>query len=101
MRNYLFKYFEIYESENGLEGLNSLKKNVDTELIVSDIMIPEIDDLTFYKRVKTNITTSHIPMILTTARRTKKNFIEGYEAQADSYSCFWCASLTFSTSATS
>ncbi|MDB4335109.1 response regulator, partial [bacterium] len=84
MKNYLSKYFDIYESENGLEGLSSLN-NVDIELIVSDIMMPEMDGLTFCKRVKSNITTSHIPVILTTAKRTKENLIEGYEAQADSY----------------
>lgn len=84
MRNYLSKYFEIYEGDNGIEGLEALNK-VDIELIISDIMMPEMDGLTFCRKVKTNITTSHIPVILTTAKRTQENFIEGYEAQADSY----------------
>ncbi len=84
LRNFLSKYFEIYESENGVQGLETLSQ-VDIELVISDIMMPEMDGLTFCRRVKANITTSHIPVILTTAKRTEENFIEGYEAQADSY----------------
>ncbi len=84
MRNFLSKYFEIYESGNGVEGLETLN-NVDIELVVSDIMMPEMDGLTFCRRLKNNINTSHIPVILTTAKRSEKNYIEGYEANADSY----------------
>jgi len=84
LRNFLSKYFEVYESENGLQGLETLSQ-IDIEIIISDIMMPEMDGLTFCRKVKKNITTSHIPVILTTAKRTEENFIEGYEAQADSY----------------
>jgi len=84
MRKYLSKYFDVYEGNNGVEGLEVLKK-VDIELIISDIMMSEMDGLTFCRQVKNDISTSHIPVILTTAKRTQENFIEGYEAQADSY----------------
>jgi len=84
MRNFLSKYFEIYESENGYQGLATLN-TVDIDLIVSDIMMPEMDGITFCRKVKNNIVSSHIPVILTTAKRSQEDFIEGYEAQADSY----------------
>lgn len=77
-------YFTILKSENGKEALEILsKENID--LIVSDIMMPEVDGLELSKAVKSDINHSHIPVILLTAKTTMESKIEGLEYGADVY----------------
>lgn len=84
LKKYLESRFEIFEAEHGVKALEVLDFT-DIDLIVSDVMMPEMDGITLCKKLKGDINTSHIPVILTTAKRTEEDVIEGYGALADSY----------------
>lgn len=60
-------------------------KNQQPSLIVSDVMMPEIDGMTFCRSVKTDINTSHIPVVLLTAKVEDSDFVTGFESGADLY----------------
>ncbi len=76
--------FKILKAKNGREALSILEKEV-IQLIVSDVMMPEMDGYELCSIVKTNVHYSHIPIILLTAKSTLKCKIEGLEIGADSY----------------
>jgi signal transduction histidine kinase/ligand-binding sensor domain-containing protein/CheY-like chemotaxis protein/AraC-like DNA-binding protein len=77
------KYF-IFKARNGNEGLRILEEER-IDLVISDILMPDMDGLTFCKTIKENIQTSHIPVILLTAKAEIENRIEGLQVGADSY----------------
>lgn len=74
----------VHTASNGKEGLELARKYI-PNIIVSDIMMPEMDGIEFCRNVKEDISTSHIPVILLTARDTIQDKEEGYESGADSY----------------
>lgn len=76
--------YEVYTAENGKLGLELLE-NQPVDVIISDVMMPEMDGLHFCKRVKQNINTSHIPLILLTAKTGTEEQIKGVEMGADDY----------------
>jgi signal transduction histidine kinase/ligand-binding sensor domain-containing protein/DNA-binding response OmpR family regulator len=78
------KEYRIFESSNGKEGLD-VAVNHHPDLIVSDIMMPEMDGIDFCKMIKSNIRTSHIPVILLTAKSSLTHHKEGIETGADAY----------------
>ncbi|MBN2213794.1 MAG: response regulator [Bacteroidales bacterium] len=82
--DYLGKTFRIIQATNGLEGLKMAGKN-QPDLIVSDIIMPEMDGLELCHHIKNDINTSHIPVILLTARSEIDDYIEGFESGADDY----------------
>ncbi|MEH0153123.1 response regulator [Limibacter armeniacum] len=82
--NLLDKQYRILTAEDGSEGLKILEDE-DVDLVISDIMMPEVDGITFCERVKSNPVTSHIPVILLTALAMDEKRIMGYESGADSY----------------
>lgn len=84
MVDFLSDHYEIIEAENGEEATDLLAK-MEIDLIVSDIMMPGKDGITFCKEVKANLETSHIPVLLLTAKTGLDNKIEGAEAGADFY----------------
>tara|TARA_R110002033_G_C3896973_1_gene239665 strand:+ start:19115 stop:23086 length:3972 start_codon:yes stop_codon:yes gene_type:complete len=76
--------YQVIKSTNANLALEILiNKNV--QLIISDVMMPGMDGFTFCDKVKTNIETSHIPIILLTAKSSLKAKIEGLESGADAY----------------
>ena len=76
--------YTVFTASNGLEALDKLKdKNI--SLIISDIMMPIMDGLEFCSRIKTNIETSHIPVILLTAKNKIEDRIDCYNVNADAY----------------
>ena len=76
--------YQILEAENGEIGIaKALEKMPD--LIISDIMMPEIDGIQLCNTLKTNELTSHIPIILLTAKVGEENEIEGIKTGADAY----------------
>ncbi|NDV77577.1 ATP-binding protein [Dysgonomonas sp. 511] len=77
-------YYNVIEAPDGEEG-EKLAVQKSPDLIVSDIMMPKMDGITLCILLKKNIQTSHIPLILLTARSSDEAKIEGYEAGADSY----------------
>jgi signal transduction histidine kinase/ligand-binding sensor domain-containing protein/DNA-binding response OmpR family regulator len=76
--------YKIYRAGNGKEGLSKALKYL-PDLIVSDIVMPEIDGLNLCKLLKSNDKTCHIPIVLLTARTNVEQRIEGIEMGADSY----------------
>ena len=84
IRSVLSSSYNVMEAQNGEEGLSVAKKNV-PQLVVCDVMMPVMDGLEFCRCMKTDIATSHIPVILLTARTLEDQRIEGYNTGADSY----------------
>ncbi|MDD3658873.1 MAG: response regulator, partial [Lascolabacillus sp.] len=81
---FLSEYYNVLIAENGKEALEVLKKS-NVNIVVSDIMMPEMDGLEFMERVKSDIEFSHIPVILLTAKVTNQSKVQGYELGADAY----------------
>jgi signal transduction histidine kinase/ligand-binding sensor domain-containing protein/DNA-binding response OmpR family regulator len=76
--------FTIMQAYNGKEGLEmALEKMPD--LIISDVMMPIMDGIELTHNLKSNVSTSHIPVILLTARASFMNKMEGFETGADDY----------------
>lgn len=76
--------YRILEAETGSAGL-ALASRKPVDLIISDIMMPEMDGIEFCKRIKTDERFSHIPVILLTARSSFRHKMEGLETGADDY----------------
>ncbi len=76
--------YRILTATNGVEALELLQQN-DVDIVVSDVMMPEMDGLELCNRVKNNIETSHIPVILLTAKAMSSDELRGLEAGADDY----------------
>ncbi|MGE5351276.1 MAG: ATP-binding protein [Ignavibacteriales bacterium] len=77
-------FFHLLEAENGEEGLVIAAEEM-PDLIISDILMPVMDGIEFCKRLKTNWETSHIPVVLLTAKASSDSKIEGLETGADDY----------------
>lgn len=84
LRVLLSDHYYIIEASDGQNGLRLAKESV-PDLIVSDVMMPVMDGLTFCSKIKEDEVTSHIPVILLTARSEESQRIEGYEHGADAY----------------
>ncbi|TYA84178.1 two-component regulator propeller domain-containing protein [Seonamhaeicola marinus] len=80
----LAKTYKVFEAENGNEGLNKALKEM-PDLIISDILMPEMDGIELCAALKANIRTSHIPVVLLTALNSVEHRIEGLESGADAY----------------
>ena len=84
MEKILSKHYHVLIAKDGLEALNVIKDN-EIDIIISDVMMPEMDGLEFCRALKSNLQTSHIPIILLTAKNTVEDRIECYNAGADGY----------------
>ena len=88
IRNYLLtelsNYFRVLSCSNGKEALEIIMSHM-PNLVLSDIMMPEINGITLLKKLKQNIKTNHIPVILLTAKNSEKDYIEGLSLGADAY----------------
>jgi len=80
----LSKKFNVLQAENGRIGLEVAKAE-DPELIVCDIMMPEMDGIEMTGILKNEFHTSHIPIVLLTAKSLEEHKIEGIEIGADDY----------------
>ena len=88
IRNYIAKEFgdkfHIMESRNGKEALEQIFKKA-PDLVISDIMMPEMDGLTLCRKIKQNVNLNHIPVILLTAKTREEDNLEGLNTGADAY----------------
>lgn len=88
MQYFLHKNFtssyNILLANNGMEGINILEKN-EVDIIISDIMMREMDGIEFCHRVKISLLWNHIPIILLTAKTNIVSKIEALEIGADAY----------------
>ena len=76
--------FEVITANNGEEGTQQALSRI-PDIVVSDIMMPVMDGITLCKQLKDDVRTSHIPIILLTAKDSLQDKEEGYEVGADSY----------------
>lgn len=76
--------YDVSVCVNGREGLSEVLRTV-PDLVISDIMMPEMDGNTMCSKIKANSTTSHIPVILLTAKSRDEDQLEGLEMGADAY----------------
>ena len=80
----LAKQYHVLKATNGKHALNVLEKE-DIDLVVSDIMMPEMDGLELCSTIKNDIRYSHIPIILLTAKASEEHQLEGLSVGADDY----------------
>ena len=81
----LEQWYKVYTAGNGKEALEKLETNDATDVIVSDVMMPEMDGIEMCRHIKTNLTYSHIPIILLTAKTNLESKTEGMENGAEVY----------------
>jgi YesN/AraC family two-component response regulator len=80
----LGRYYKFGICTNGKEGLKELLQN-DYDLVVSDVMMPEMDGFSMLRMIKTNLNLSHIPVIMLTSKSDVANRLEGLERGADAF----------------
>lgn len=84
LRSILKDRYNVSEAADGRQGLEKARREV-PNLIVCDVMMPVMDGLEFTRQLKEDIATSHIPVVLLTARSLPEQREKGYETGADSY----------------
>lgn len=84
LRDNLKNSYAVIEAANGKAGL-AKALDIIPDLIVSDVMMPEMNGVELCRRLKTESATSHIPVILLTARNADEQKIEGFQSGADDY----------------
>ena len=84
IRSHFDSYFVVYEARNGREGLD-LAIRIIPDVIISDVLMPDIDGYEFCRRVKKDDRTSHIPILILTALHSREHEIEGLSSGADDY----------------
>lgn len=84
MERILSRHYHVMMAKNGVEALELMNDN-EVDIIISDIMMPEMDGLELCRIIKGNLETSHIPIILLTAKNTAEDRIECYNAGANAY----------------
>ena len=84
MKEGLSKLFDIMLAKNGEEALQMLKDN-ETDIVITDMMMPVMDGLKLCSHIKQNIATGHIPVIMLSAKTDKKDELEALKTGADDY----------------
>jgi signal transduction histidine kinase/DNA-binding response OmpR family regulator len=84
IRGCLEPLYSVVEAKDGREGMQKAQKII-PDLIISDIMMPEVDGYALCRVLKKDIKTSHIPLILLTAKVSEENIVKGLETGADDY----------------
>lgn len=77
--------YNVQVAFNGREALELLTLDHRIDLVISDIMMPVMDGLTFCRKIKNNIDTSHIPVLLLTSKHGEESVLEGLKSGADDY----------------
>jgi DNA-binding response OmpR family regulator len=84
LSRHLQRQYLIHLAENGLKALGILRKH-EIQLIITDVMMPEMDGIELCKHIKSNVETSHIPVIILTAKTNIESKIEGTEIGAEAF----------------
>ncbi|HEY4785981.1 MAG TPA: response regulator, partial [Bacteroidales bacterium] len=84
LADFFRKAYNVSQAFNGKIGME-LAISQSPDLIISDVMLPEVDGFQLCRKLKTTLETSHIPVILLTAKAAEDNIVEGYELGADLY----------------
>ena len=78
------KRYNVFMAENGVQA-QKMMQDIDADIVISDVMMPEMDGLTFCRIMKNDIKTSHISVLMLTAKDSPQDRIDCYEAGADGY----------------
>lgn len=84
MKDLLQNDYRVLTAINGQEGL-TMARDYNPDLIISDVMMPEMDGYAFCRAIKSDMKCSHIPFILLTAKNSSESRSGAYEAGADSF----------------
>jgi DNA-binding response OmpR family regulator len=84
LKESLREHYHVMEARDGKEGLDTAKAN-SPSLIITDVIMPGMNGFDFCRTVKQDIDTSHIPIVILTARTTTSSQVEGLDAGADYY----------------
>ncbi len=84
LKDNLSQTYRVIEAKDGLDGWKKILEQV-PDLIVSDVMMPNMNGIDLTRKVKTDKRVSHIPIILLTARTAEEQKLEGFEAGSDEY----------------
>ncbi len=84
IKTIFIQHFNVIEAENGIIGLEKSKKYL-PDIIISDVMMPEKDGIEMVRELREEMSTSHIPIVMLTAKSTIESRIEGLESGADDY----------------
>lgn len=76
--------YNLFTARNGKEGFEQMKQE-QIDLVISDIMMPEMDGVAFCRLIKNDIETSHIPILLLTAKTQEEDRVVAYESGADGF----------------
>ena len=80
----LSERYQVLTARNGVEALDILSREI-VQLVISDVMMPEMDGFELCEKLKSSVEYSHIPVILLTAKNSLQSKIEGLELGADAY----------------
>ena len=78
------EYFQVLTATNGADALEICQKGL-CDLVLLDVMMPEMDGFEFCKQIKKDINTSHIPFVIISARTETKDKVEAYKLGVDAY----------------
>ncbi len=84
IKDNLSKDYHVFEAENGKSGIDIAFAKI-PDLVVTDIIMPDLDGMEVCRRLKNDERTSHIPVIILSAKTTQENRIEGFTTGADDY----------------
>lgn len=84
IRSSLEPEYDVIEAEDGQTGVNKAKELI-PDIVISDIMMPEKDGYELCRELKNDMSTSHIPVVLLTAKASEQNIVKGLETGADDY----------------
>jgi signal transduction histidine kinase/DNA-binding response OmpR family regulator/sugar lactone lactonase YvrE len=84
MKDYLSEYYTVLDAKNGIDALQVLENNM-VDIIISDILMPEMDGLELAHELKNNTAYSHLPIILLSAKTDTATKIDGLKKGADVY----------------
>ncbi len=84
LKTELSSSYRVLSANDGLEGLRLAQEHI-PDVVISDVMMPGMDGMTLCAELKTNEKTSHIPVLLLTAKSTKQDKVKGLENGADVY----------------
>ncbi|MBC8192006.1 MAG: response regulator [FCB group bacterium] len=84
IRSYLEKSYQCHEAVDGQDGLEKVRELI-PDLVVSDIMMPKMNGLEFCRHMKSDERTSHIPVLMLTAKADIDSKVKGLETGADAY----------------
>lgn len=84
LKEHLSSSYNILTADNGRIGLE-MCTSIFPDIIISDVMMPEMDGIEMCRRIKNNLSVAYIPLVLLTAKNNVESQIEGYESGADLY----------------